>query len=210
MKCAGSFCGPRKSEHASRGATIFLLSPQRILTVGTQLGLRGTTSFKQGNDSSTLIKLSYISDMDSLEDKAEREKLTISITLATVALQHHRVSGPSTLERHNDDILRILQHVATLITTGTARNSPDRKNDPNASRVVAVTANVQDDAIRALLVTTNTKRGSSPGPTQETEIRSLGTKKAGGEVLDRWYERECVLSNALIPIPHSRHMLNHC
>lgn len=100
-----------------------------------------------------------MSEMQSLE--AQREKLNVFITLATTALLRHRVGEPSKLERHNDNILRILQHVTALITTGTSGNITKPKNDPNAPRVVAVTANVRNDSIRMLLVTTNTRLGMS-------------------------------------------------
>lgn len=130
-----------------------------------------------------------MSEMQSLE--AQREKLNVFITLATTALQHHRVGEPSKLERHNDNILRILQHVTALITTGTSGNIPRPKNDPNASRVVAVTANVRNDSIRALLVTTNTRLGMS---SVETKIDSLGGKREGEDVLSNWEKRECVFS----------------
>lgn len=121
--------------------------------------------------------------MQSLE--AQREKLNVFITLATTALQHHRVGEPSK-ERHNDNILRILHHVTALVTTGTPRNMPKPNND-----VVAVTANVRNDSIRTLLVTRNSRLGMSP---VETKIDSLGGKRAGEDVLCNWEKRECVLS----------------
>lgn len=136
-----------------------------------------------------------MSDIESLE--AQREKMNVFITLATTALQHHRVDEPSKLERHDDNILRILQRVTTLLTTGTPGNLPRPTNDHNVSRVVAVTANVRNDSIRTLLVTANTKQ-VSPGSEMETRIEPLGRKRAGEDVLRNWRERECVLSSPLI------------
>lgn len=146
--------------------------------------------------------------MESRE--AQREKLNIFITLATTALQHRRPDEPSRLERHSDDILRILQHIATLITTGAPKNYRKPKNDPNASRVVAVTANVQGNSIRTLLVTANTRLGVSPGSGVETDIKPLGGKKAGKDVLRDWDEQECVLCSPHIVILSHGHILNLC
>lgn len=80
--------------------------------------------------------------MSVTESAAEHEHLSIFITLATTALQLRRPDAPAESKKHADDTLSILQHVNTLLTTGTPGNVKGPANDADASRVVAVTANV--------------------------------------------------------------------
>lgn len=77
------------------------------------------------------------------------DECCISIALATSALKGHRPTGaPNKSTNVYDNANRILQHITTLLTTGTL-------DDPYAARLVAVTAKIQLEIIDTLIVTKN-------------------------------------------------------
>lgn len=113
------------------------------------------------------------------------------ICILTTALSGHREDEPvpSTRLRRRDPMMLTLHHVATLLTTGNAR-------DINALRVVAVTANANPNtgAIQCILAAQNMRSGESPS-TAEIRPLLLDSAMTADKVLDSWGEAysKCVL-----------------
>lgn len=139
-----------------------------------------------------------MSDPQPSNDAEEYKSLSIFIALATTVLSAQRPSPPVVAKAKIDSELRTLQHVTTLLTTGTPRNTGGAKNDPYASRVVAVTANAKRRSIDSLvLVTENTRRNLSPG---KTKLESL-KPDVSGDVLRKWHIMKCVFSSFYHVLP---------
>lgn len=118
--------------------------------------------------------------------KPEDKDLPAFIALATTILQRYHPDDPVVNKTNTGEVFRVLQQITTLLTAGTPTK------DPYASRVVAVTANVQRDAIYSLVfVSQNTNSSASP---QKTELKSLEPEESmgGDEILKAWATRECV------------------
>ena len=124
------------------------------------------------------------SSNDALSPYDER---CISIALATCALKGHRPAGVPESKKVYANANRILQHITTLLTTGTL-------DDPYAARVIAVTAKVQSEAIDSLIITKNSpgNKTQSKELTLRPELDTIEPAANGKQVLDMWKTFECV------------------
>ena len=130
----------------------------------------------------------------------DAQSLTADICLLTTALGGHREDDPvqSRKLKHGDPAMLTLYHVATLLTTGTPSYITGDANDSKASRIVAITANLESTSAQCILVAQNT--GMSPSA---AEVRPLllSTELVAGkgvdEILEKWHvnviSEECVL-----------------
>lgn len=117
-----------------------------------------------------------------------RNELSNFITLATIALRFHHPTAPEEPNVPKDELLRTLQYITTLLTVGTPPKVSGPFKDTFASRVIALTANINCEAIESLvLVTQDTRSALSP---EMTELKSLQTTVSGEEVLNEWHKKE--------------------
>lgn len=117
---------------------------------------------------------------------ADRAKLNAEICFLTTALRFHREGQPEQSYKRSHPAMLTLHHVATLLTTGTPASVQGPDSDPNALRVVAVTANVAAEGlVRCILVTQNTRAGVSP---QRARLQSLkpSSERTAEEILTQW------------------------
>ncbi|CAL1710060.1 unnamed protein product [Somion occarium] len=110
----------------------------------------------------------------------EYKNLCLSIAIATTALKGHRVRQATFGKKRLDPVLKSVQHIATLLTTGTPRDTKAPYRDTAASRVVAVTANADPNSKTCrVIVTQNTHTRLSP---EKLDVQAL---EPGPDQVDR-------------------------
>ncbi|KAI0037528.1 hypothetical protein FA95DRAFT_1614093 [Auriscalpium vulgare] len=137
------------------------------------------------------------SQSSSHPSSLEFDDLAIQISMATVALKGVRSGEPHVADKRLPSSLTVMQHVITLLTTGTSKNLSRLEEDARASRVIAATGGVnRSGGLEGLVLAVKNTRFWSEQPDAKSEISvgPLQSQLTGQEILAEWRTR-----------PHDQH-----
>ncbi|KAI0056057.1 hypothetical protein BV25DRAFT_1832607 [Artomyces pyxidatus] len=123
-----------------------------------------------------------------MDNAEEREYLSLSLAMATVALQGVAMDEPI---QARDRVLKSMQHLVSLLTTGIPTNTTMPWRHRLASRFIAATATASREGGLQGLVTKHTWAHTSKQKLQLERVdcaHSLSAK----DILNKWRSRLCV------------------